>query len=942
MFLSETVVSSLKEFITELSGFEDGSEPFNHILKHFIFVLKKSDTMYFPSKPEIDKQIKGMEEKFCFHGFFPQAEALRSCYKSFLTDNLPKSEIMNRLNMVKFLMYMSQCPTKHFLENPDMVLKQRIEPEKEVDWGAFLKEGMDKFKGNYYDFSDDDSYSSIDEEDGTTSVVASNLTQPMLPIQIKSSDKICLMDLKTNREELLGTVQHTWYNQDQFFMEPASECFEANVGILWENHLKDQVQGMILLKSPSVITEYKTIREILWQMWSLHTSSTFELRGNSIKPRPDVTLASVRSYAFYTCMEEFTMYMELLDYFRRFEGSLEDFNVCHTYQSYCKCLKTIVRPVYKQLADLEDDVRKQERTYTLLSLAKDLKIIMRPLLILREFQESLVLNLSQYSPLRCATVLLTKLHESLGVAINKEEQDLKLTLFLESLFYYLSLVDSWLMKGDFKDYTGEFVIEQVVSNDGAHTEFKVRENIETKCKSNPFLTIFMEKVLKMGRNINFLRLLKKYDIIWDCRASIYEEFIDNMLEKIAKYNNTNITNHHLDNIISKEEMSSTDIIMKTNFVFPALGPAVRNAEFQKVENLVDIDDGFLVTAFADFLTHKPALNKDNSKDTLYKRISKNTPTLFLKQDFCEEVLVNIIEKRFTVSGLMVKNLLIEEHLLEKQFQFLKHLYLFFDDLIFPFYKRLFDKSDSSANKNWANDIWLTSHIHDIFMDLYPQFYEKCSVKVKSGTLLLNDDLVPAWSLIQIDYEMRWPLNIIIKQEQMNCYKRIFQFLLKLKWALHTLNRLVFSDLERSKSLTKKSQRTFKATNHQNKPTAKLIRLKFYLTNVINSLQHFVFGFIFGKNLAKFELDFEKAYDLNTLIGCHYEFIKNVEESIRDLRVKMFDKDKNNVLYCIKLLKQMWNGQKSATADRISECIRIYKTFYSDISPIIFPVHIYDY
>lgn len=65
--------------------------------------------------------------------------------------------------------------------------------------------------------------------------------------------------------------------------------------------------------------------------------------------------------------------------------------------------------------------------------------------------------------------------------------------------------------------------------------------------------------------------------------------------------------------------------------------------------------------------------------------------MFPTSNFFERILNGLLKERFTVSGLMVKNILIEEYLLEKQFQFLRHIFLFWDDLIFPFYRRLFEK-----------------------------------------------------------------------------------------------------------------------------------------------------------------------------------------------------------------------------------------------------------
>lgn len=81
------------------------------------------------------------------------------------------------------------------------------------------------------------------------------------------------------------------------------------------------------------------------------------------------------------------------------------------------------------------------------------------------------------------------------------------------------------------------------------------------------------------------------------------------------------------------------------------------------------------------------------------RISLICESFFPVWIFFENILNTILKEQFTISGLLVKNMLIEQYHLEKQFQFLKHLFLFQDDLIFPFYRRLFERVSKKAFLN---------------------------------------------------------------------------------------------------------------------------------------------------------------------------------------------------------------------------------------------------
>lgn len=151
-----------------------------------------------------------------------------------------------------------------------------------------------------------------------------------------------------------------------------------------EGFLEEQAMGLVKLPEVTVITEYKVIREILWQLWTLHTSVVFELSGNNIQVKDNVTVSSIRSvrnmfflnrnyfnyhlfqFSFkYFIENEFLPYIEVMDFFRDLSTSLEtstyEFieSVPTTYRCYNSSLKSIIRPCYSRLVQLEDKVRDQ-------------------------------------------------------------------------------------------------------------------------------------------------------------------------------------------------------------------------------------------------------------------------------------------------------------------------------------------------------------------------------------------------------------------------------------------------------------------------------------------------------------------------------------------------------------------------------------------------------
>jgi len=96
---------------------------------------------------------------------------------------------------------------------------------------------------------------------------------------------------------------------------------------------------------------------------------------------------------------------------------------------------------------------------------------------------------------------------------------------------------------------------------------------------------------------------------------------------------------------------------------------------------------------------------------------------------------------------------------------------------------------------------------------------------------------------------------------------------------------------------------------KNKAVARLVRLKFCLVNLLNSLQHFVFGSVFTKISLEFEDDLSKAQDLNSLIEIHGKFVKSVTEIVSVLQMKMSGRDGSNNVSKTRIfeLNYLWFG-----------------------------------
>ncbi|CAG9853558.1 unnamed protein product [Phyllotreta striolata] len=948
--LSSDISEGLKELIINITGYKEGSSRFNSTQKQIHEKLRKSDTMYFLNKTEVDRSIAGMAEKFQFHGFFSQANVLLEAYKGYITENISGSELISHLNVVKFLLCMSERPTYKFLDRfQDFEVKKQIE-EEEIDWGEYLKEGIEYTVPSIDNESDISDSSSIHDEIDTQEDIEIHKTFKDKPTIIDEYERDVIVNLRANREELFNTIQHTWYNTQHFHDAPVSDRREGNIGIMWDSFLEKQTMGLIDINKKTVISEYKVLREILWQLWDMHASSVFYWKRNHLEIRDNVTISSTRAINFQDFLHNQIMpYIKLLDFFKEFSSSLlikdelSTTGIPQTYKSYTNGIRNLIKPIYKELSKLENKIREQETTYTLLNLTCDLRAILEPLVLVKKIHDYATIDINNQSNIVCVCSLLARLHLSLRYSSNKLDQDLKITLYIETLYYYLTVIDMWLMKNDLTDYTQEFLIfnnntnrvrnslsDSISSamNDHYNLNFDVVEEIDEKIKEDGILKIITTSVIQIGRNLHFLRLLGDYSVIQEQKETIFEEFVRKTLEELC----TIFGQDPKDVTFDEQDISEDNATPKTPIICP--DDCNKLNEMDNLENLVDTSDGFLMLAFRDFLKPPNKITKPD-KCSLYDKISKITKTSFLITNFFEKILNDILKQRFAVSCIRVKNLLIEHHMLEKKFQFLRHVYMFADNIIFEFYRRFFEKVNA-GNKNWGNDLWLTSHLQDIIMDIYPEFYDRCLVVVRKNWTNCGDSL-EACDTISIKMDIKWPLNIIITDAQMSVYRETFDFILKIKWALYTLNHLSFSDLS-PKDPSKKHK--CRANAYIN---TRLMYLRFALINLLNGIHHYLFSFVFAKCVRKFELDFEKANDLFSIVSSHADFVAEIGKLAREIRRcgrkgTAFD----GVTKCIVQLKSMWENINTVTPLKLYEIYRNYRVSFDAINPIISPQYLFDF
>lgn len=158
-------------------------------------------------------------------------------------------------------------------------------------------------------------------------------------------------------------------------------------------------------------------------------------------------------------MQIFLPHIELITFFTDFcTTTTTDPNTPDTYRSYTDAINNILKTIKNHLIALEQKIAQQEHSMTLIKLEKELRAILKPLTVLKQIHEMVVISVVENTPLFCATNLLVQLHENLVHSHSKLHQDLCLTVYLASVFKFLWVVESWLTQDNFQDGLQEFPI----------------------------------------------------------------------------------------------------------------------------------------------------------------------------------------------------------------------------------------------------------------------------------------------------------------------------------------------------------------------------------------------------------------------------------------------------------------------------------------------------
>ncbi|XP_013191581.1 gamma-tubulin complex component 6 [Amyelois transitella] len=152
-----------------------------------------------------------------------------------------------------------------------------------------------------------------------------------------------------------------------------------------------------------------------------------------------------------------------------------------------------------------------------------------------------------------------------------------------------------------------------------------------------------------------------------------------------------------------------------------------------------------------------------------------------------------------------------------------------------------------------------SHVH--------KFSEKLSFMMSEPPLSLQHSSPDALACLSLTYAVKWPLNIILSNEALLRYGRVFQFLLKMRRIFWVLGE----DFEILKLSAKRHSRKL-----QRSPQYRTVQIyRHIMAAMIRALDNYIVTTCILTSWVEFENDLKKARTLDDLYDCHVVYIKKV-------------------------------------------------------------------
>ncbi|XP_049538412.1 gamma-tubulin complex component 5 [Anopheles darlingi] len=921
------------EFIKLLTGFEETEENFT-LCQQFMMGIIRNHTFLSVNSHEIRRKMEDVIENMELTNFVTEATNLRRCYEELITDPDCMEHYVHEIHwsILLFLITVAYNPVGALKERrqtgraielfqPEPIRPRLPDKEKDDLIADLLKDNVsvqlslqNSDLSDWSDLEDDENVPTTAGEQKESDfeliehgqvpddrcIEQREVYGPIAPPQ--REDNYHLFDQENALDWLEENVQMSWWQDSQFKVNILSDHRGASFCDFWSECVAKASHGFLKSDPVSTVSESCVLREILWMFTAPVDCKLFRIDDDQIWINSNVSLASTTEHGIQTFLLNFTEFMTIAYRLRNFCSSVLDTSgksipAPHSFECYAAGVKSFLTNMETVMIAKEMELIRQEpgKTDTIISLFHELEPELLVLKKLYDIHRFSVLDWTKYPAHIAVAHLLSGLFRSVKLSANLEKGNLAFALLLAALKCYMNMIDIWWTEGRLDDWRDEFLVERQYTDPphiGVLTGYQAR--LFSKCKqrcfyvssaisevieNDPIIKLLLHHSLEAGYTLNILNGL---DRISDMRRAhesedenlVYLSFLGSIVEELEKFRTEEASADQVD--ITQTEGNAAMLMDKQE------GHKVQRLtkEIQEICNddlllmalksTLNLVSEYTEPQSSPELIAKPERELTNAH-TLYEILNEiSTLPLPLEHVLFDAIKTLMETKRQAANHYVTYIYKDEFHVMDHLRNIRKVLLLEASDLMDYFYSDLFRRIE--AGESWANPYLLTTQLSDILASRYNDMMSLFTVEIDRsvGHRLEHPTVLQAIDAIRVLYIPGHDLTNMINDDTLASYNSVFRFLLKVKWALGTLEMLRFP-------WSQKRRPPYAIFGMMDLILKRLAMLKFWMIFSLQCVHSHLMTHVLQSHGEQLDAKLDRADNLSDMITAHQMYISTIFE-----------------------------------------------------------------
>ena len=600
--------------------------------------------------------------------------------------------------------------------------------------------------------------------------------------------------------------------------------------------------------------------------------------------RDDVILSHASQEALYAIAVEFAASGDKMQKLKEFVAPVPNYasRQLRTRRAFGYAINQFLIRTRKELASFEFEMVNEEKPLTIIELKQDLENLLSSIdLVFSVYSDCVTVLQADDIPCNDAVLhIIDTLYNTMcrldGFGCTAAPQiSIMIPILLETLRPFLSDLACWITFGKLPPIgNDEFFIyeDKNATKDDSEAwkhRFRIRRgwSDETKIAVPQFLEGMTDKILLTGKSCGILE--QAVASVNDQMSSAFEEeFFKKLFVGLGI---------PWEKDVDEPEMESSVTVISNELIY-----AEHSSHKLLMENYMLV----FQRNFETFHKNENFVSKSRTIHTMVEKeeavLSKSAPCRSPFAQIFSSSLHLMIDERYEQASKALLQLLTVRFRFDDHFNTVKNFFLMeAGDVLNEFYSEVFSKI--RANEYWQSTSYLTSVFQDALRLRFPHLVSKITVGIRTEPRTIrNSSNVQSVDVIYLQCAMKWPLTIIFDSKAQETYNAVFSFLLQVKRALWSLERLRVKDLLKENSISdnKEPMEASSFTRMKQPQSLASLRQKMYILRM--KLLHFVQSFhtyimtrILHSSGLEFKAKLHEAKDFEEILILHQEFLEKV-------------------------------------------------------------------